>query len=82
MAARQARGTDDDRVDKDGKFTVRHSSRLHHIGIGIQWAGTPILMLIRELNIRIITEDTGELSENSPSTRPATTNHKPRRCEL
>ncbi|MCA1696284.1 MAG: IS481 family transposase [Actinobacteria bacterium] len=50
-----------DRVDTDGKLTLRHSSRLHHIGIGRAWAGTAILMLIRELNIRIITEDTGEL---------------------
>jgi transposase InsO family protein len=32
-----------DRVDRDGKLTVRHASRLHHIGIGIRWAGTPIL---------------------------------------
>jgi transposase InsO family protein len=50
-----------DRVDRDGKLTLRHGSRLHHIGIGIRWAGTPVLMLIRELNIRIITENTGEL---------------------
>ena len=50
-----------DRVDRDGKLTLRHGSRLHHIGIGHDWAGTRVLMLIRELNIRIITEDTGEL---------------------
>ncbi len=50
-----------DRVDRDGKLTVRHNSRLHHIGIGHRWAGTRVLMLIRELDIRIITEDTGEL---------------------
>jgi transposase InsO family protein len=50
-----------DRVDRDGKLTLRHNSRLHHIGIGHDWAGTRVLMLIRELNIRIITEDTGEL---------------------
>jgi transposase InsO family protein len=50
-----------DRVDRDGKLTLRHASRLHHIGIGHRWAGTPILMLIRDLDIRIITEDTGEL---------------------
>jgi transposase InsO family protein len=49
-----------DRVDTDGKLTLRHGSRLHHIGIGRAWAGTRILMLIRELDIRIITED-GEL---------------------
>jgi hypothetical protein len=40
---------------------LRHNSRLHHLGIGRRWAGTRILMLIRELQIRIITEDTGEL---------------------
>jgi transposase InsO family protein len=49
-----------DRVDTDGKLTLRHGSRLHHIGIGRRWAGTKILMIIHELNIRIITE-TGEL---------------------
>jgi transposase InsO family protein len=50
-----------DRVDTDGKLTLRVGSRLHHIGIGRAWAKTSVLMLIRELNIRIITEDTGEL---------------------
>jgi len=50
-----------DRVDRTGKLTLRSASRLHHIGVGHDWAGTRVLMLIRELNIRIITEDTGEL---------------------
>lgn len=50
-----------DRVDRDGKLTLRHNSRLHHIGIGHRWAGTPILMLIHELTIRVITQETGEL---------------------
>jgi hypothetical protein len=50
-----------DRVDRHGKLTLRHNSRLHHIGIGHDWADTRVLMLIRELDIRIITEDTGEL---------------------
>ncbi len=50
-----------DRVDRDGKLTLRHNSRLHHIGIGRDHAGTRVLLLIRELNIRIITEDTGQL---------------------
>jgi transposase InsO family protein len=50
-----------DRVDRDGKLTLRHNSKLHHIGIGTNWAGVHVLMLIRELDIRIITEDTGEL---------------------
>ena len=50
-----------DRVDANGKLSLRHNSRLHHIGIGRDHAGTRVLMLIRELNIRIITEDTGQL---------------------
>ncbi|HZC51926.1 MAG TPA: IS481 family transposase [Mycobacterium sp.] len=50
-----------DRIDRDGKLTLRHASRLHHIGIGHDWAGTRVFMLIRELKIRIIAEDTGEL---------------------
>jgi transposase InsO family protein len=50
-----------DRVDNDGKLTLRHNSQLHHIGIGRARAGTRVLMLIRELDIRIIAEDTGEL---------------------
>lgn len=49
-----------DRLDRNGKLTSA-ASRLHHIGIGHRWAGTHLLMLIRDLNIRIITQDTGEL---------------------
>jgi hypothetical protein len=45
-----------DRVDRDGELTLRHNSRLHHIGVRAR-AGTRILMLIHELDIRIITED-------------------------
>jgi transposase InsO family protein len=50
-----------DRVDTDGKLTLRHNSRLHHIGIGRARAGTRVLMLIRDLDIHIIAEDTGDL---------------------
>lgn len=50
-----------DRIDRDGKLTLRHGSRLHHIGIGRDHAGTRVLMLIHELDIRIINRDTGEL---------------------
>jgi transposase InsO family protein len=49
-----------DRVDRDGKLTLRHNSRLHHIGIGRAWTGTTVLMLIHDQDIRIITQD-GEL---------------------
>ena len=50
-----------DRVDKTGCVTLRHNSRLHHIGIGRAHAHTPILMLIDDLDIRVIATQTGEL---------------------
>src|SRR5215471_13962654 len=50
-----------DRVDADGKLTLRHNSRLHHIGIGRRWAGTKVLILARDLELRIITQDDGQL---------------------
>jgi hypothetical protein len=50
-----------DRVDTDGKLTLRHNSRLHHIGIGRRWAGTKVLILARDLQLRIITQDDGQL---------------------
>jgi hypothetical protein len=50
-----------DRVDADGKLTLRYNSRLHHIGIGRRWSGTKVLILARDLDLRIITQDNGEL---------------------
>jgi transposase InsO family protein len=50
-----------DRVDADGKLTLRHNSRLHHIGIGRRWSGTKVLILARDLQLRIIAQDNGEL---------------------
>jgi transposase InsO family protein len=50
-----------DRVDKTGRVTLRHNGHLHHIGIGRAHAGNPIVMLIHNLDIRIIHATTGEL---------------------
>ena len=50
-----------DRVDKAGKVTLRHNSQLHHIGIGRPLAGTPIVMLIHDLTIRVVHAATGEI---------------------
>ena len=50
-----------DRVDSDGKLTLRYNSRLHHIGIGRRWSGTKVLILARDLDLRIITQDDGQL---------------------
>ena len=50
-----------DRIDADGKLTLRHCGRLHHIGIGRDRARTRVLMLIQDLHIRVIDAATGEL---------------------
>ena len=50
-----------DTVDQFGKLTLRHAGRLHHIGIGRTHAGTRILVLVQDLDIRIINAATGEL---------------------
>lgn len=50
-----------DRVDKAGRVTVRHDGRLHHIGLGYEHAGTRVLMLIADRNIRVVDAGTGEL---------------------
>jgi transposase InsO family protein len=50
-----------DRVDQFGKLTLRHAGRLHHIGIGRTHAGTRVLLLTQDLDIRIINAATGEL---------------------
>jgi transposase InsO family protein len=50
-----------DRVDQFGKLTLRHAGRLHHIGVGRTHARTRVLVLVQDLNIRIINAATGEL---------------------
>jgi transposase InsO family protein len=50
-----------DHVDTSGKVTLRHNGRLHHIGIGRTHARTPILLLVADLDIRVIHATTGEL---------------------
>ncbi len=50
-----------DRVDKAGSVTLRHNSRLHHIGVGRTHAGTCVILLIQNLQIRVVNAATGEL---------------------
>ena len=50
-----------DIIDTDGKLTLRHNGRLHHIGIGRTHARTPIIMIIHDLNIRVTNATTGEI---------------------
>jgi transposase InsO family protein len=50
-----------DIVDKAGSITLRHNGRLHHIGIGRTHAGTCVILLVQDLQIRILNATTGEL---------------------
>jgi transposase InsO family protein len=50
-----------DRLDANGTVTLRHAGRLYHIGVGRTHARTHILLLIRDLHIRVIHAATGEL---------------------
>jgi hypothetical protein len=49
-----------DKIDITGVITLRHDSRLHHVGLGRKLVGTRVLALVDGLRVRVITED-GEL---------------------
>jgi transposase InsO family protein len=49
-----------DKVDITGVITLRHNSRLHHIGLGRRLVGTRVLALVDGLHVRVLTEE-GEL---------------------
>jgi transposase InsO family protein len=50
-----------DTIDSGGTVTLRHKSRLHHIGLGAAARGTRVTLLIDDLHIRVIGRDTGHL---------------------
>jgi transposase InsO family protein len=50
-----------DIVDKAGSVTLRYRSRLHHIGIGRTYEGTCVILIVQELDIRVVNAATGEL---------------------
>jgi len=50
-----------DRVDQAGAVTLRHNSRLHHVGLGRRLAGRSVILLVEDLHIRVIDRHSGEL---------------------
>ena len=48
-------------VDGQGKVSLRHDSKLHHIGLGRAHKGKPIKLLVADRDIRVLDADTGEL---------------------
>ena len=77
-----------DKINKAGTVTLRVAGRLRHIGVGRTYAGTYVILLVQDLNVRIVNATTGELlrdltidprSDYQPTGRPpgptpATTN--------
>jgi transposase InsO family protein len=50
-----------DRIDAAGVITIRYNSRLHHIGLSKHRRGTHVIVLINDLDIRVLHRDTGHL---------------------
>ena len=50
-----------DRIDAAGVITIRYNSRLHHIGLSKHLRGTQVIVLIDDLNIRVLHKNTATL---------------------
>ncbi len=50
-----------ERIDDSGCVTLRVNGRLHHIGIGRTLARTHVVLLVQDLNVRVVNAITGEL---------------------
>jgi transposase InsO family protein len=50
-----------DVIDKQGKVTLRHEGRLFHIGVGRTHARTHVILLVHDLDVRVVHAVTGEL---------------------
>lgn len=46
-----------DIVDQFGKLTLRHGSRLHHLGIGRTHAHTPVLILVTTTTVTVVSKN-------------------------
>ena len=49
------------RIDKAGTVTLRIAGQLHHIGIGRTHARTHVILLVHDLDVRVVNAATGEL---------------------
>src|SRR6478735_290849 len=68
-----------DKINKAGTVTLRVAGRLRHIGAGRTYAGTYVILLVQDLDVRIVNATTGELlrdltidprSDYQPTGRP------------
>ena len=50
-----------DRIDKTGTVSLRRAGRMHHISLGRPLKDTPVILIIDDLDIRVVNKTTGEL---------------------
>jgi transposase InsO family protein len=50
-----------DKIDKSGTVTLRVAGRLRHIGVGRTHARTHVILLVHDLDVRVVNAATGEL---------------------
>ena len=48
-------------IDATGKVTLRVAGRLLHIGVGRTHARTPVVLLVQDLDVRVVDAATGEI---------------------
>jgi transposase InsO family protein len=46
-----------DRIDDNGKVTLRYRTRLHHIGVGHAHKRKRVILLVDDLDVRVLSED-------------------------
>jgi transposase InsO family protein len=76
-----------DVIDATGKVTLRVAGRLLHIGVGRTHARTPVVLLVQDLDVRVVDAATGEIlraltldlsrTYQPTGSRPRTNGHKP-----
>ncbi len=49
-----------DKIDKTGVFTLRHGTKLHHVGVRRAHKGRRVIVLVADLDIRVLSQE-GEL---------------------
>jgi hypothetical protein len=50
-----------DHVDRFGKVTLRRAGITHHLGIGAVYRSRAVMMLVDEVEVRVIDDATGEM---------------------
>ena len=50
-----------DRLDRDGRMSLRRAGRMHHLGVGAAHAGQRVLAIVDEHEITVVALHTGEL---------------------